>query len=138
MAAAEKIKIGLSQWDQTAAEHIRPVVLPESPLGLDGLRDDVANGRAAVLAVQARGERIGTLLVRVEQGGDGKYFIIECANSHLAGVDLVKTCMPALEAWARKLGCRALDVPTHRPGLVHKMKKQDYTVVKTVLRKVLT
>ncbi len=138
MADPEKINIGLSQWDQTAADHIRPVVLPECPAGLEGLKDDVMQGRAAILAVEARGERIGTLLVRIEQGGDGKYFIIECANSHLAGVDLVKTCMPALEAWARKLGCRAVDVPTHRPGLVHKMKKQDYTVVKTVLRKVLT
>lgn len=137
MAGIATVTLGVVAWDDTAAEHFRPVVLPDSPTGLDGLKNDVEAGAASVLAVMADGERIGSVLVRLLAGGDGLHFVIECANANVPGLCLVETCMPALEGWAAKLGCVAVDVPTHRPGLVFKMKRRDYQVVQTVMRKAI-
>jgi hypothetical protein len=133
----QKVTLGVVGWDDAAAEHFRPVVMPDSPTGLEGLENDVQSGCASVLAVLADEKRIGSVLVRLQQGGDGLHFVIECANADLPGFDLVETCMPALEGWAEKLGCVAVDVPTHRAGLVFKMKRRNYQVVQTVLRKAI-
>ncbi|HAI27961.1 MAG TPA: hypothetical protein DCM48_00065 [Thalassospira sp.] len=121
-------------WDQRAADETAPVILPDNPRGLEGLKSDVDAGIATVLGVYADQARIGSVLVRIERGGNGSYFVIECANADLPGFDLVETCMPALEGWARKAGCVAVDIPTHRPGLVFKLKKRGYQVAQTMMR----
>ncbi|MHC8493636.1 hypothetical protein ACTU44_13115 [Thalassospira sp. SM2505] len=138
MADVQKVTLGVVGWDGVAAGHFAPVVMPDSPTGLDGLQNDVETGKASVLAVMADEKRIGSVLVRILSGGDGLHFVIECANADLPGFDLVETCMPALEGWAKKLGCVAVDVPTHRAGLVFKMKRRNYQVVQTVLRKAIS
>ncbi|HBN51119.1 MAG TPA: hypothetical protein DD465_18525, partial [Thalassospira sp.] len=75
MAGIETVTLGVVAWDDTAAEHFRPVVLPDSPTGLEGLQNDVEAGAASVLAVMADGERIGSVLVRLLAGGDGLHFV---------------------------------------------------------------
>ena len=134
MADHEKVMLVVVPWDQRAADDFAPVVLPDNPRGLEGLKSDVDAGIATVLGVYADQARIGSVLVRIERGGNGSYFVIECANADLPGFDLVETCMPALEGWARKAGCVAVDIPTHRPGLVFKLKKRGYQVAQTMMR----
>ncbi|MBO6807249.1 hypothetical protein [Thalassospira sp.] len=134
MADHEKVMLVVVPWDQRAADDFAPVILPDNPRGLEGLKSDVDAGIATVLGVYADQARIGSVLVRIERGGDGSYFVIECANADLPGFDLVETCMPALEGWARKVGCVAVDIPTHRPGLVFKLKKRGYQVAQTMMR----
>jgi hypothetical protein len=131
---ATKVTLAVVPWDDRAADDFAPIILPDSPRGLEGLKRDAETGVATVLAVAANGQRIGSVLVRIERGGDGSYFVIECANADLPGFDLVETCMPALEGWARKAGCVAVDIPTHRPGLVFKLKKRGYQVAQTIMR----
>ncbi|WP_296996319.1 MULTISPECIES: hypothetical protein [unclassified Thalassospira] len=134
MADHEKVMLVVVPWDQRAADDFAPVILPDNPRGLEGLKSDVDAGIATVLGVYADQARIGSVLVRIERGGNGSYFVIECANADLPGFDLVETCMPALEGWARKAGCVAVDIPTHRPGLVFKLKKRGYQVAQTMMR----
>lgn len=137
MANPEKVMLAVVPWDDRAAKDFAPIILPDYAPGLKGLKRDVENGLATVLAVLADDDRIGSVLVRLERLGDGLHFNIECAHASLPGFDLVETCMPALEGWARKAGCVAIDIPTHRAGLVFKLKKRGYDVAQTIMRQVL-
>jgi hypothetical protein len=122
-------------WDdQSAADFARAAASMDAPAAEKAQALASAQAQAhAVLAVN--GVRVGTLVYEVEAG---ELFVTAlAASSRGAGVDLLATFQPQIEALARRLGCTSIRFGTSRPGMVERTKALGYRVAGVVMRKSL-
>lgn len=69
-------------------------------------------------------ECVGAYLLRVDQTASGPQGVIVAAAAELDGVDMIQTCMPAIEA--RFCGVRSIRFHTAKPAVARKMARMGY------------
>jgi hypothetical protein len=118
--AQARLTIGPAQWGPDA-ERLLPAALAGATLA--DLRNQVENG-AQLFHICAGAAVVVALVLRVDHTATGSEGVIVAASGGLAGVDLVASCMPAIEA--QFSGVSRYRIHTARPGLVRKLAKQGY------------
>ena len=79
---------------------------------------------AKLYRVMHEGECVGAYLLRVDQTNNGPQGVIVAAAAELGGVDMVQTCVPAIEA--RFSGVRSIRFHTAKPAVARKMARMGY------------
>lgn len=69
-------------------------------------------------------ECVGAYLLRVDSTPNGPQGVIVAAAAELDGVDMIQTCMPAIEA--RFCGVRSIRFHTAKPAVARKMARMGY------------
>lgn len=67
---------------------------------------------------------VGAFVLRVDKTGQGPQGVIVAAAAELAGVDMVASCMPSIEALFQ--GVRSIRYHTQKPALARKMARIGY------------
>lgn len=105
-------------WDKAAGDHLDGV----GDLEASDYRLMYERNRVNVFAIEAEGNRIGTLLMKwetVKVSGSLVGVIVAAAGQ--GQTDLVQACIPECERLARKVRAVGLRLHTERPGMVRKM-----------------
>jgi hypothetical protein len=79
---------------------------------------------ASLFRIHCGSELVGAFLLRVDQTGQGPQGVIVAAAAELAGVDMIASCMPAIEAMFQ--GVRSIRYHTQQPALARKMARIGY------------
>lgn len=79
---------------------------------------------AKLYRVMHEGECVGAYLLRVDSTPKGPQGVIVAAAAELDGVDMVQTCLPAIEA--RFCGVRSIRFHTAKPAVARKMARMGY------------
>ncbi|MEG0923297.1 MAG: hypothetical protein RSG22_18050 [Comamonas sp.] len=79
---------------------------------------------AKLYRVMYEGECVGAYLLRVDSTARGPQGVIVAAAAELAGVDMIQTCMPAIEA--RFCGVKSIRFHTAKPAVARKMARMGY------------
>ncbi len=111
--------------------------LVEDDAPLAWWRRQVELGALGVIAVHVEGERVASVLWRLDQHGGRPCFVICGAAGNHPRFDLMGSVLPALERYARELGCDLVRWHTRRRGLVARGQAMGYGAAEFVLLKAL-
>lgn len=116
-------------------EHLALLEAEDAPVAW--WRRQVELGALAVIAVYVAGERVGSVLWRLEQHGGRACFVIAGAAGAHARFDLIGAVLPELERYAHRLGSELVRFHTRRRGLVARGQAMGYGAAEFVLLKEL-
>lgn len=102
---------------------------------LDDLRRQWEQG-AQLFRVKHQGSTVGAFLLRVDQTARGPQGVIVAAAAALQGVDMIDTCMPAIESMFK--GVRSIRYHTKQPALARKMARIGYQASEIICIKDVT
>lgn len=114
------------EWSADADRLIGQALQHASPADI---RHQVENLGARLFYVWQDGEIVAAFVLRV----DGREGVIVAAAGDMPGVDLVATCMPAIESLF--VGCSSIRYHTARPALARKLSRMGYVAREIVCMK---
>lgn len=94
-----------------------------------------ATAGAALFYIRHQGETVGAFLLRIDQTASGDEGVIVAAAAQMAGVDMIESCMPAIEQ--KFIGCKTVRYHTGKPALARKMARRGYMPCEIVSIKTL-
>lgn len=94
-----------------------------------------ATAGASLFYVRHNGDTVGAFLLRIDQTASGPEGVIVAAAAKLDGVDMIESCMPAIES--KFVGCRLVRYHTGRPAIARKMARRGYVPCEIVSIKTL-
>jgi hypothetical protein len=101
---------------------------------LDDLKAQTESG-AVLFYVRHEGITVGAFLLRVDQTASGAEGVIVAAAAQLRGVDMIASCMPAIES--KFTGCKFVRFHTGQPALARKLARVGYVPAEIVSIKTL-
>lgn len=116
-----------STWGEDSARWLSQAT------GADTLNDiagQVQSGGAFLFHIQHGGAVVGAFVVRVDDTATGPQGVIVAAAARLQGVDMLATCLPAIEGMFK--GCKSIRYHTNRPALARRMAAQGYRAAEIV------
>lgn len=128
---AQTLTIEAGPWTDEAAHWLDQA---KGAATLVDLHHQAENG-AALFYVRHQGQTVGAFLLRIDQTASGPEGVIVAAAAKLAGVDMIETCMPTIEA--KFEGCRFLRYHTGHPALARKMARRGFVPCEIVSIKTL-
>ncbi|MGF1609736.1 MAG: hypothetical protein ACFCUQ_10095 [Kiloniellales bacterium] len=121
-------------WDDRAAWDLHTLA-QDAPGGIAALAREVQEARATAWGIYEAGERVGTMVTRLDTMADGsRDFVITHAQAR-ASVDLTRRVLPVIEVVAWALECARVRIHTERRGLSAKLEQQGYSIPEMVLVK---
>lgn len=88
------------------------------------IRHQVEHCGARLFHIKHEGAIVGAFVLRVDDTPEGAEGVIVAAAAKLDGIDMVGTCMPAIEALF--IGCKSIRYHTAIPALVRKLARMGY------------
>ncbi len=123
MANDEKrLKIVSSPWTEKANGLIAQAV---RPLSLVNVRRQVEDGQAQLFQVMDGKKVVGAFILRVDKTATGCEGVIVAGAGQCDGVDMINTCMPAIEKMF--IGCDRIRYHTEKPALARKLSAMGYS-----------
>lgn len=116
----QKLSLVPGEWGADAAFWLAKALASAT---LQDLQSQWQNG-AKLYRVMHGLECVGAYLLRVDQTASGPQGVIVAAAAELDGVDMIQTCMPAIEA--RFCGVRSIRFHTAKPAVARKMARMGY------------
>lgn len=114
-------------------EHLALLDADDAPVAW--WRRQVELGGLGVIAVIVAGERVASVLWRLEEHGGRQCFVICGAAGASKDFDLVGSVLPELEAHARRLDCELVRFHTRRRGLIARGQAMGYGAAEFVMLK---
>lgn len=134
MEAAEKVlTITPAAWSTDVEAMLASSVRRAPCFGVEDYRAVLDQPGAMLYQVKAAGELVGYVILRVVHQAHGAEGEILAAAGRLAGADLTRDVLPALERMFS--GVRCFRISTARPGLVKKLRAAGYELTHYTLRK---
>lgn len=134
MGGNSQIELRFAPWDDTARAHCAKT--PNAPLGYYAA--EIAAKRLTVLGVFFGPARLGTVLYRVESDELGSTFVPVCVQARsIVGFDWVRSVWPAMEGYARRLGCDRVRAHPLRLGMVRKLSAQGFDLGEAIMTKAI-
>lgn len=130
-AHPEKLTIAPASWGPDVAAWLDRA---RGAASLADLEAQAGEG-GRVFAIMADGETVGAFLLRVDQTADGPEGVIVAAAAELAGIDMVASCLPGIEALF--VDVRAIRYHTARPALARRLAGLGYAPAELVCRKTI-
>lgn len=132
MAIHAEIKIEIKQgaWADAAEYWVGQAVENHH---LAGIRYQVNQHIAQLFYLYQAGKECGCFVLRIDANGEVKEGVIVAGAGNLQGIDLMATCMPAIEK--KFIGCSAIRYHTGRPAVAKKMARFGYIADEIVCRK---
>lgn len=124
------IKIEQGNWSDEANLWIAQAV---HPANLQGIKYQVDQQIAKLFYLWNDIDICGAFVLRIDTNGIGSEGVIVAAAADLHGVDLMATCMPAIEK--KFIGCGAIRYHTNRPAVAKKMARFGFVADEIVCRK---
>ncbi len=115
--------------------HLALLIEDDAPLAW--WRRQVELGAMAVIAIHVEGERVASVLWRLGEHGGRRCFVICGAAGNHPRFDLTGSVLPALERYARELGCDLVRWHTRRRGLIARGQAMGYGAAEFVLLKAI-
>ncbi len=115
----KQISIAPGEWGEVAAGLVAPAVD-----FVDDVRIQVEAGAAKVFFVLDGALIIGCFVLRIDHDSQGAEGVIVAAGGACRGVDLVASCLPAVEQLF--IGVSRVRIHTERPGLEKKLQALGY------------
>lgn len=85
---------------------------------------------ASLFYIKAGGQTVGAFLLRVDTTATGNEGVIVAAAAQLEGVDMIATCMPAIEGLF--VNCARIRYHTKTPALARKLARMGYAPAEIV------
>lgn len=123
-------------WSDAAGELLSRAMLCDPGASVATLKRAVNRRQAVLLGVYAHHVRIGACVLRIERREGGAEGVIVAASGRLAGVNLTRALLPAIERKFR--GVKRIRVHTARRGLVKLLAQAGYTLREFVLHREVT
>lgn len=127
MAHEQTLKIVPAPWGPDAERWLSQALAGAT---LDELRDQVEHDGARVFLVVDGDVCVGAFLLRVDHFRDGSEGVIVAAAAQRAGIDMVATCMPAIESLFQDV--RSIRFHTRRPAVARKLSSLGYAAAEIV------
>lgn len=108
-------------WKESANSLIAQAV---RPLSLIHLRQQVQDGQARMFHVLDGTQVVGAFILRIDQTATGSEGVIVAGAGRCDGVDMLQTCMPAIEKMF--IGCERIRYHTEKPALARKLARMGY------------
>lgn len=122
-----------SEWDDAMARDIAIIADNDTPL--TWYRDRVQARALGAWSVYIGGERVASVLWRIDREAYGECFVIVAAVGGHPAFDLTSLVLPKIEHIAKGSGCLAVRFHTTRRGLAAKGAMQGYSAAEWVMRK---
>lgn len=111
-----------SPWTDAANGLIAQAV---RPLSLINVRQQVQDGQAHLFQVMDGEKIVGAFILRIDKTATGCEGVIVAGAGQCDGVDMLKTCMPAIEKIF--IGCERIRYHTEKPALARKLSSMGYS-----------
>jgi hypothetical protein len=121
-----------AQWADESAYWLAQATGPDC---LGDIRAQVENGTARLFHIKALSATVGAFVLRVDTTTRGAEGVIVSAAAALHGVDMIASCLPAIERMFN--GCRAIRYHTTRAALVRRLGAMGYNAAEIVAIKEL-
>lgn len=99
------------------------------------IRAQVEGGAARLFYVKHAGAIVGAFVLRVDSTADGAEGVIVSGAGGMPGVNLVDSCLPAVETLFQ--GVKAIRYHTARPALARRLAAHGYQASEIVCRKTI-
>lgn len=120
-------------WSQLAAQYL---ALIDSDCPVAFYRHEVEEKIATLLHVSTpEGEVVAAVVVRIDETAYGREFVVVAAGGQCAGRMMTLDTLPALEEYARKIGCNSVRAHTRRSAVMSGFQRAGYSVDEYVLKK---
>ena len=116
----QELTIEPGPWSDAAAHWLDQA---KGAATLADLQEQAETG-AALFYVKHQGATVGAFLLRVDQTASGADGVIVAAAAELRGVDMIASCLPAIEE--KFIGCTAVRFHTGNPALARKLARSGY------------
>lgn len=116
----QKLSLVPGDWEDDAAHWLGRALASAT---LKDLHHQWLHG-AKLYRVMHESACVGAFLLRVDSTVKGPQGVIVAAAAELDGVDMVQTCLPAIEA--RFCGVRSIRFHTAKPAVARKMARMGY------------
>ena len=126
----KSIKIKKGTWSDAAEFWIGQAVESHH---LPAIRYQVNQDIAQLFYLSSDDEICGSFVLRIDGYGEAKEGVIVAAAGNLQGIDLMTTCLPAVEK--KFIGCSAIRYHTGKPAVAKKMARFGYIADEIVCRK---
>lgn len=103
---------------------------------LGDYRAQLDGGAARLFYVRHEGNTVGAFLLRVDTTSTGNEGVIVAAAAELAGVDMIATCLPAIEGLF--VNCARVRYHTSLPALARKLTRSGFRPFEIVCIKELS
>jgi len=117
---AQTLRLEPGAWGEDAAHWLAKALASAT---LDDLRTQWEQG-ASLFRILCGEQLVGAFLLRVDQTSQGPQGVIVAAAAELAGVDMIASCMPAIEGMFQ--GVRSIRYHTQKPAIARKMARIGY------------
>lgn len=117
----KRLTIVCSPWTDPANGLIAQAV---KPLSLVNIRRQVQDGQAQLFQVLDGTRVVGAFILRIDQTATGSEGVIVAGAGQCDGVDMLQTCMPAIEKMF--IGCERIRYHTEKPALARKLARMGY------------
>ncbi len=118
----KSLTIEPGEWNAEADHLIGLTVQHATPADI---RHQVQHGGARLFFIRHEGVTCGAFVLRVDETPSGAEGVIVAAAAHLRGVDMIGSCMPAIESLF--IGCKSIRYHTAIPALARKLARMGYT-----------
>jgi len=129
----EHLSVIVEGWSAEAATDLEAAMAHDTQYGLDGLRRDVMAGKVILLGVYERGQRAGTLCLRLDVFNHGVDGVLVAQGGRLQCGMAHKLLVPPMEALLMAGGASRMRIHTTRAGAVRSLEhqgfKQDHIVM---------
>ena len=116
----QKLSLVLGEWGDDAAHWLGRALASAT---MQDLHKQWLHG-AKLYRIMHEGECVGAYLLRVDSTARGQQRVIVAAAAELRGVDMIQTCMPAIEA--SFCGVSSIRFHTAKPAVARKMARMGY------------
>lgn len=116
-----------AQWGSDSEPWLYQATGPDS---LTDIREQVTSGAARLFNIRAGAEVVGAFVLRVDTTARGPQGVIVAAAAKLHGVDMIASCLPAIERMF--VGCTSIRYHTTRAALARRLAGMGYRAAEIV------
>jgi len=124
-------------WDRFATRDLEPAMAHDPLAGTEVLAAGVMAGSMMLLGVYVEAERVGSLVLRPEEGDGTREMVLVAAGGRKPGLMLGPLVLPEVERLARDMGADTMRFHSARPAMSALAMRGGYFEAERVYRKVL-
>lgn len=118
-----------ADWTDRAAADLEEAFTPAE---LCATAAAVQDGRELLFALLEGGRRVGSVVVRLEDGAEGRELVCVGVGGQPG---ILGRFQAPLEAWGRSRGAATMRAHCRAPGMVRMLPRHGFAAVETVFRK---
>jgi len=132
----QKVNLQAVEWSVQAANALAGAAGNDPTYTMDDLQREIKDGSATLYAVQLGQERLGYVVLWVDDFGGTKELVIQSGRALARDNWAVAMTLPVLRAFAKSRGCLSMRAHSSDGAMIGRLKKGGFHRAETVMRDV--